>query len=90
MTESARRQAQKGHEMAKYTTALVTCYCGEKNIVTVGTSTKCRCGVDLHVQQKKGGGHVWGTTPSRKRTLFSKTYQLTQNGQSQLEAEWLA
>jgi len=72
--------------MPKYTKALVTCYCGREHIVTPSAPVKCACGVKLHVQQKRGGGDVWGTAT---KEVSKRTYEMVQSGQSKLHGQWL-
>ena len=69
--------------------AWVTCYCGKgPYLVTVDEPVKCPCGVELHIQSKKGGwnGKAWGTASKGKA---GQVYRDIQEGRSKLDARWI-
>jgi len=72
--------------MPKYTEAFVICYCGRKHIVKIDSPVKCACGVELHVQQKRGGSRIWGTATKK---VARRTYEMIQARKSELHGWWL-
>jgi len=74
--------------MSEYKYVNITCYCGAQYPRSqVGKKIKCRCGVTLHTQQKKGGGHVWGDAKNKQH--LKKMIALIQSGHSKLDAQFI-
>ena len=74
--------------MPEYKNVNVTCYCGRYYpMARVGEKIKCSCGVTLHTQQKRGGGHVWGDAKNKEH--LKKMVALVQSGGSKLDAQFV-